>query len=433
MNQNPLSTYVKLTRLVFNVEPSERWDGCEEFEEDLRELYEKILCKICRKLLVDPVVPKKNHFSCQHRVCLDCIGKKRPTPTNCHMCSDYTIFEKSHAEKLLLRCFQDLCELVHTSWIYDFIQRRTNHDTGQSETPSLLEIIDAGMNYGAVVLEDSSSDENSSSSDSSKEQIFTPQIFPQISPLPLAQAVVSPPPPPHHEQFTIISDPVIPIAAAPIAPLPPPTQPVPQVVQYQPQIVQSQLPSTSKLTPNNFIRYPPPMRIAAPVNFSSPPTPTIYSVMYTGSGNKITLKRKPPDDVGAVAPVAPGNNVSAFKSSSLPAFMSAFQMTILKTENVMNSNFKRPPIQQPPPQQQPTNVITAPTSSNPNDPQKRRGCRCGNATAAPGKLTCCGQRCPCYVDSKACIDCKCKGCRNPHYVDGHKKVSWKGFVSKYRS
>lgn len=60
-------------------------------------------------------------------------------------------------------------------------------------------------------------------------------------------------------------------------------------------------------------------------------------------------------------------------------------------------------------------------ASNLND--KRRGCRCGNATAAPGKLTCCGQRCPCYVDSKACIDCKCRGCRNPHYADGQKKVS----------
>lgn len=51
---------------------------------------------------------------------------------------------------------------------------------------------------------------------------------------------------------------------------------------------------------------------------------------------------------------------------------------------------------------------------------KRRGCRCGNATPTPGKLTCCGQRCPCYVDSKSCIGCKCRGCRNPHRPDGGK-------------
>lgn len=53
---------------------------------------------------------------------------------------------------------------------------------------------------------------------------------------------------------------------------------------------------------------------------------------------------------------------------------------------------------------------------------KRKGCRCGNATATPGKLTCCGQRCPCYVESKPCTECKCKGCRNPHRPDGMKVI-----------
>lgn len=52
--------------------------------------------------------------------------------------------------------------------------------------------------------------------------------------------------------------------------------------------------------------------------------------------------------------------------------------------------------------------------------KQKKGCRCGNATATPGKLTCCGQRCPCYVESKACIECKCRGCRNPHTPDGGK-------------
>ncbi|KMQ92304.1 male-specific lethal 2-like 1 protein [Lasius niger] len=51
---------------------------------------------------------------------------------------------------------------------------------------------------------------------------------------------------------------------------------------------------------------------------------------------------------------------------------------------------------------------------------KRKGCRCGNATAIPGKLTCCGQRCPCYVESKPCVECRCRGCRNPHTADGLK-------------
>jgi len=60
-------------------------------------------------------------------------------------------------------------------------------------------------------------------------------------------------------------------------------------------------------------------------------------------------------------------------------------------------------------------------SNSPSSLLKRKtGCRCGNATLCPGKLTCCGQRCPCYVDSLACTDCKCKGCRNPHRPGGGK-------------
>jgi hypothetical protein len=47
--------------------------------------------------------------------------------------------------------------------------------------------------------------------------------------------------------------------------------------------------------------------------------------------------------------------------------------------------------------------------------------RCGNAATQPGKLTCCGQRCPCYVEAKSCVDCRCKGCKNP-YLPGGKKL-----------
>jgi len=52
----------------------------------------------------------------------------------------------------------------------------------------------------------------------------------------------------------------------------------------------------------------------------------------------------------------------------------------------------------------------------------KKGCRCGNASSTPGKLTCGGQRCPCYTGSKACIECKCKGCKNPHQINGEKII-----------
>ena len=52
----------------------------------------------------------------------------------------------------------------------------------------------------------------------------------------------------------------------------------------------------------------------------------------------------------------------------------------------------------------------------------KKGCRCGNASSTPGKLTCGGQRCPCYVGSRSCVECKCKGCKNPHSVNGEKVI-----------
>ncbi|VEN54464.1 unnamed protein product [Callosobruchus maculatus] len=104
---------------------------------------------------------------------------------------------------------------------------------------------------------------------------------------------------------------------------------------------------------------------------------SFYSVLYPGNGSKITLKRKQKDCA-----------TSSTKSHPGAARQKEF------TENAL---FKKPFTVKP-----------------------KKGCRCGNATATPGKLTCCGQRCPCYVDSKACLECKCRGCRNPHRVDGQK-------------
>lgn len=50
--------------------------------------------------------------------------------------------------------------------------------------------------------------------------------------------------------------------------------------------------------------------------------------------------------------------------------------------------------------------------------QKSKGCRCGLATPNPGKLTCCGQRCPCYSAFRGCLpECRCRGCKNTRNTD----------------
>ena len=70
----------------------------------------------------------------------------------------------------------------------------------------------------------------------------------------------------------------------------------------------------------------------------------------------------------------------------------------------------------------PSKILTESKLTLQKNSGKKNSCRCGNATPTPGKLTCGGQRCPCYISAKACTACKCKGCRNPHQVNGIKVV-----------
>jgi len=57
---------------------------------------------------------------------------------------------------------------------------------------------------------------------------------------------------------------------------------------------------------------------------------------------------------------------------------------------------------------------SVPRRQKSSTPKLKIGCRCAMATPAPGKLTCCGQRCPCYAAFHGCCpSCKCRGCRNP--------------------
>ncbi|KOX75848.1 Male-specific lethal 2 like protein [Melipona quadrifasciata] len=119
---------------------------------------------------------------------------------------------------------------------------------------------------------------------------------------------------------------------------------------------------------------------------------SIYSVMYAGSGNKITIKRK--------AAAADDTEVGHQDMDGSPHS----SVGGLKVKNLFH--FKQ------------SSAFKKPRSNSARS--KRKGCRCGNATAIPGKLTCCGQRCPCYVESKPCVECRCRGCRNPHTADGLK-------------
>ncbi|KAM4723836.1 LOW QUALITY PROTEIN: E3 ubiquitin-protein ligase MSL2a [Anableps anableps] len=64
----------------------------------------------------------------------------------------------------------------------------------------------------------------------------------------------------------------------------------------------------------------------------------------------------------------------------------------------------------------------APVRAPYKKPVEKKGCKCGRATQNPSVLTCRGQRCPCYSNRKACLDCICRGCQNSYMANGEKKL-----------
>lgn len=69
------------------------------------------------------------------------------------------------------------------------------------------------------------------------------------------------------------------------------------------------------------------------------------------------------------------------------------------------------------------NVVPgSPTKTVYRKAQEKKGCKCGRATQNPSVLTCRGQRCPCYSNRKACLDCICRGCQNSYMANGEKKL-----------
>ncbi|XP_034023629.1 E3 ubiquitin-protein ligase MSL2-like [Thalassophryne amazonica] len=84
----------------------------------------------------------------------------------------------------------------------------------------------------------------------------------------------------------------------------------------------------------------------------------------------------------------------------------------------------------PKPCAQPRDRVVAHALTHPPSPSKplykkpveKKGCKCGRATQNPSVLTCRGQRCPCYSNRKACLDCICRGCQNSYMANGEKKL-----------
>lgn len=440
---NAISLYVSASRLLFQSDNEDQ--NYSDLYRLVPYLRQSLSCTVCASLLVEPYSPQD---VCQHHVCRTCIGGRKNLKPTCSSCRNYQNYQANTQLRILLQCYKALCKyILGVPVIYSSMHKYVHVDgfvNGNNGARNLAELINEGAHFH---------DDYKSNSGLPKSAFsILPCIFTSSSQTN------------HQNNSNSISS---------MAGTNKVNQPISVTVTSATSTALSIVSSTTaadvKPITGNMLTGKT-MLSNAPIKTVSNGT-ALYSVMYAGTGNKITIKRKTDDgaqggknlsakevlSILSGTTVSKGNTVIATASSSNSTSSSG---TIGKTASIItntsgvNIGTFQPAKSLPTTHQiihqstnqlktfatsQPQPIIVQqiqsfkkPIASKVKQVQKRKGCRCGNATPTPGKLTCCGQRCPCYVDSKSCIDCKCRGCRNPHRIDGLKVKSGKRMTQRGR-
>lgn len=496
---NPVSLYITTSRLVFQsggggpggTDSANGAGSCgpgsstfTDLNRLLPYLRKSLSCAVCCRLLLEPHTPAE--LNCQHHVCRGCVGERKKLKPSCASCKDYNRYVENTQLRMLLQCYKSICEYIKTKPFFAEIRRQASAlngismtvvGTGASSSPSdagtasaatAPQTISVPSNLWELIEEGARFQDNYRCSSGLTKSAYS--ILPCIYPAPtvMSSNVVATQPMastniPQGQQMIISSstgggssqlqaskshlvahtDHVASNSSSASSPYTVTSANIPDhtVVQqssHQPQQLVVQGRPTQHQQQQNQQKE---------IKFRSAPIKTVsngstmYSVLYAGNGNKITIKRKtdPPhvqrratihtldkDGQLKLAKTLAENNstVSAASSSVVGFKMPTAQTTTATLAAAASSGMAGTTLsgQSAGSSAAAAAAAAAANSSKQSAKQllKRRGCRCGNATATPGKLTCCGQRCPCYVDSKSCVDCKCRGCRNPHRADGMK-------------
>lgn len=117
-------------------------------QETLTPLRFYLACRVCNKLLVEPMTP--DHTACQHTVCAACIGGKMRLRPACGWCQGYENFKPNTTLAHLVKCYSKLCHYLYNSLHYqqqlDFV-RDDNRTELQGYKDKVASFIKEGCDY----------------------------------------------------------------------------------------------------------------------------------------------------------------------------------------------------------------------------------------------------------------------------------------------
>uniref|UniRef100_A0A3P8UEQ8 E3 ubiquitin-protein ligase MSL2 n=1 Tax=Cynoglossus semilaevis TaxID=244447 RepID=A0A3P8UEQ8_CYNSE len=445
---NATALYVSASRSVLQCDPRDP-RSLAELCKLLPFFRQSLSCLVCGNLLQDPIAPTDS--SCQHYVCRGCKGQRMQLKPSCSWCKDYSRFEENRQLSLLVHCYRKLCLYITQSPLASHIA------SAAGDSPDLQAI----LNEGVVLAESGESGlcDISTVGDDLKHG-GGPMLLSVEEVLRTLDTDAKPDP-------TLEPDP------QPDCPSSVP-QSVPQSVHNGPHCASG--PDSSRLMPSlppeSCGVSPPSVQLplqpstvapslphrchrkrshsesdrekVQPLPISSflrgPPVCTNSSTHHPITG-VTTVKQEPKfvttSPLHHLAPVPNGGPPKVGKavlvSNKVGKAVLVSNKVLKKTvehHGVAKKAYTKARQGAPKPRAQPRvpphpHPLTHPPSpSKPlyKKPVEKKGCKCGRATQNPSVLTCRGQRCPCYSNRKACLDCICRGCQNSYMANGEKKL-----------
>lgn len=147
---NATSLYVSTCRLILqaNAEDSASWMDLYRLVPYLRQ---SLSCTVCGNLLIEPYTPTETN--CQHHVCKSCKGGKKKLKPSCSWCKDYEKYIENVQLRILLQCYKKLCEYITSTSIFKKIANTSaptnnvNTNLLDGSTPTLTNLIQEGSGF----------------------------------------------------------------------------------------------------------------------------------------------------------------------------------------------------------------------------------------------------------------------------------------------
>lgn len=98
-------------------------------------LRQSLSCTVCSNLLIEPHTPTETN--CQHHVCRTCRGGRKKLKPSCGWCKDYDKYVENVQLRILLQCYKKLCEYLTSTGIFRCLILTVSNNTTINGMPSL--------------------------------------------------------------------------------------------------------------------------------------------------------------------------------------------------------------------------------------------------------------------------------------------------------